>query len=393
MERVSPAALYCLLKLNQAGYRAYLVGGCVRDLLRGVSPHDYDLCTNAPPQEICSVFSNEKTVLTGLRHGTVTVFHDGEPFEITTFRTEGGYSDGRHPDKVSFTQSLTEDLSRRDFTMNAIAWHPSDGLIDPFYGEEAICRKRISCVGDPLLRFEEDALRMLRAIRFECCLGFSIDPSIASAIQDKAGRIKEISRERIREELSKILLSERAFEGASRLLFFLGKEIFEVATPPLPSNAILNHLSCCEPLRYAAFLLESDQPENLLRSLRCSSALVRSVLTILRAVHTDYPTDKKGARMLRRDAGADTLSAAELIDILRQDHGMGARVVSSIERGEPVSLAELAVSGADLIQAGIPAGRHIGTILTSLLELVIEAPERNEKNFLLRKARKINPFA
>ncbi len=392
MERVSPAALNCLLTLNQAGYRAYLVGGCVRDLLRGVSPHDYDLCTNALPQEVCAVFSNEKTVLTGLRHGTVTVFYDGEPFEVTTFRTEGRYSDGRHPDKVRFTQNLEEDLSRRDFTMNAIAWHPSDGLVDPFHGEKDIRRKRISCVGDAFLRFEEDALRMLRAIRFECCLGFSIDSPTAAAIQDKARRIKDVSRERIRDELSKILLSERAFEGAGRLLFLLGKDIFEDAAPPLPLNSALNHLTCCEPLRYAAFLLAAEEPETLLRSLRCSSILTRSVLTILRAVRMGYPADEKGARMLRRDAGADALSAAELIDALRQDRGMSALVVSSMERGEPVSLSELAVTGADLIQAGVPAGRELGRILTFLLELVIEAPERNNKNFLLKRARKIRPF-
>ena len=385
---ISPLALECLSQLSTAGYKAYLVGGCVRDLLRGIKPHDYDLCTNALPEEIRRVFAADKTILTGLRHGTITVIKKDVPFEITTFRKESGYSDSRHPDVVSFTSNLEQDLSRRDFTMNAIAYSPEEGLVDPFGGREAIQQKRIICVGDPMLRFEEDALRMLRAVRFEACLGFTIDSATALAIECRAAKIAGISRERIREELAKILLSSRAPEGISRLLHFLGSGIFGEEAASLKPSPVLGLLSAYEPLRYAAFLLNSGCAAQILRSLCCSNQFIRSVTVILNAAHSGYPATAVGARLLCRDAGEYALQAAELIDLCSTlpEKNMSALVSAVLKRHDPISLSHLAINGTDLINAGIPSGKETGRILNHLLETVIQSPEKNKKNILLKEA-------
>ena len=200
-----PGALEVLRRLNAAGYQAYAVGGCVRDLARGVPPHDYDICTSALPAQTERCFAGERVVETGIKHGTVTVLMAGEPYEITTFRTDGDYLDGRHPQSVAFTDSLTEDLRRRDFTINAMAYHPDIGLRDPFDGQADIARRMIRCVGDAGARFTEDALRILRALRFAAELGFDIAPDTARAMRELSGRLALISRERIAAELLRAL--------------------------------------------------------------------------------------------------------------------------------------------------------------------------------------------
>ena len=200
-----PGALEVLRRLNAAGYQAYAVGGCVRDLARGVPPHDYDICTSALPAQTERCFAGERVVETGIKHGTVTVLMAGEPYEITTFRTDGDYLDGRHPQSVAFTDSLTEDLRRRDFTINAMAYHPDSGLRDPFDGQADIARRMIRCVGDAGARFTEDALRILRALRFAAELGFDIAPDTACAMRELSGRLALISRERIAAELLRAL--------------------------------------------------------------------------------------------------------------------------------------------------------------------------------------------
>lgn len=386
-EKISPLALKCLKQLNDAGYRAYLVGGSVRDLLRGIIPHDYDLCTSALPQETQTVFAADKTVLTGVQHGTVTVIKSGESFEITTFRRESGYSDSRHPDHVFFTSDLYQDLSRRDFTMNAIAYHPIEGLIDPFDGETAIRKKQISCVGNPLVRFDEDALRMLRAIRFEACLEFTIDAPTLAAISSKAFKISDVSRERIKEELTKILLSDNAFEGGNRLLSLLGTFLFGHETAFLNSS-VINQTSTHESVRYAAFLLNAKHPAALLHALHCPNELIHSVSAILKAQTASYPLSLIGARMLCRDLEKNALPAAELIDLRarKSDRVMSKFVSMVIEHKDPVTLSVLAINGADLIDAGIPSGKEIGKVLSHLLDLVIQDPSKNQKSVLLKEA-------
>ncbi len=200
----SPVAA-CCRTLRLAGHQAHPVGGCVRDLLLGRVPGDWDITTSAPPEDTMALF--QRTVPTGLSHGTVTVLLDGMALEVTTFRREGGYSDGRHPDAVTFDASLQQDLSRRDFTINAMALAPDGGLLDPFGGQADLARRLIRCVGDPQRRFSEDALRMLRAVRFAAQLGFSIEADTAAALQSRAPLLRQVSAERIRVEMEKILLS------------------------------------------------------------------------------------------------------------------------------------------------------------------------------------------
>lgn len=201
-----PPAVYSLLdRLQSAGYAAYIVGGCVRDSLLGLAPHDWDICTSALPEQMQSVFRGLRTVETGLKHGTLTVVVDHVPYEITTFRVDGAYTDHRHPDSVSFVDNIKEDLARRDFTVNAMAWSPTSGLADPFDGRADLRNCLIRCVGDPEKRFGEDALRILRALRFASVYTFAIDPATDRALRRMAPDLRRVAGERIREELLKLL--------------------------------------------------------------------------------------------------------------------------------------------------------------------------------------------
>lgn len=200
---------YIIQKLEKCGHEAYMVGGCVRDSVLGRKPHDYDICTSATPDEILKAFPDEEIIPTGLQHGTVTILINKEPFEVTTYRIDGDYSDNRRPDNVTFTKNLVEDLRRRDFTINAMAYNPKTGLIDPFNGMEDIKYKKIRCVGSAEDRFNEDALRILRAIRFEAQLGFAGLPETMFEIERQYDRLKNISIERINSEFCKIVASEQ----------------------------------------------------------------------------------------------------------------------------------------------------------------------------------------
>ena len=200
---------YIIKRLEEYGYEAFMVGGCVRDSILGKKPHDYDICTSATPNEIIQVFSDEEIIPTGLQHGTVTILINKESFEVTTYRIDGNYSDNRRPDNVLFTKNLTQDLLRRDFTINAMAYNPKTGLIDLFNGIEDIKHKNISCVGSTEDRFNEDALRILRAIRFEAQLGFSANLEIISEIEKQYKRLNNISIERINSEFCKIVISKQ----------------------------------------------------------------------------------------------------------------------------------------------------------------------------------------
>ena len=206
-----PAPVSDLLgRLTRAGFSAYVVGGCVRDSLLGLEPHDWDICTSALPDQMQEVFRDDRTVDTGLKHGTLMVIVDHEPYEVTTFRVDGDYTDHRHPDSVVFVDDLTKDLARRDFTVNAMAWSPDAGLQDPFAGQQDLSANLIRCVGKPEQRFEEDALRVLRALRFASVYDFAIEPDTASAIRKKAPDLKLVAGERIREELLKLLCGKAA---------------------------------------------------------------------------------------------------------------------------------------------------------------------------------------
>ncbi|PWL72677.1 MAG: hypothetical protein DBY25_02205 [Clostridiales bacterium] len=382
---------YALDRLNTAGFEAYVVGGCVRDLLRGVAPHDYDICTSAMPEQITAAFSDCRTILTGVKHGTVTVILNGMPLEITTYRLDGGYADGRHPDSVSFTADLIADLARRDFTMNAIAYHPSYGFTDPFGGRNDLERGMIRCVGQANLRFREDALRMLRAIRFEAQLGFSLDPEVIDAIRENAGWIRQVSRERIREELIQILLSPHPVSGTRRLLCLLGQNIFPgCLLPDETADSMLAYVPAVTPLRLTAFLSGTPDAEAMLTSLRFSKRLAHEAAALLQLKHNQYPLTEAGARRLCHDFSEYSQDAAIFYDAKNEKDGqMEALVNGVLERGEPFSLSALAVDGKRLCEAGLTPGKEIGRILEQLLDWVMLDPARNQTDLLLEYAKKL----
>ena len=283
-------ALEVLRRLNAAGYQAYAVGGCVRDMARGVPPHDYDICTSALPAQTERCFAGERVVETGIRHGTVTVLMAGEPYEITTFRTDGDYLDGRHPQSVAFTDSLTEDLRRRDFTINAMAYSAEEGLIDPFGGRDDLAAHLVRAVGEPERRFEEDALRILRLYRFAARFGFAIDPATGAAARALGPHLDCVSAERIQEELLKLLAAPRP--GS-----YLEPAVLAVVLPELePEKQPERFAELCRtidrleptaenvPARLAALLcpLGEAGARKALRKLKCSNALTDEVTALER---------------------------------------------------------------------------------------------------------------
>ena len=272
--------------LHAVGYAAYAVGGCVRDGLLGLCPHDWDLCTSALPQQVMNLFGEERCIPTGLQHGTVTVKQGGGLYEITTFRTEGTYSDGRHPDEVHFVPDVREDLARRDFTINAMAYNEKEGLIDPFGGQNDLQQGIVRAVGVPHQRFTEDALRILRLYRFAARYGFAIDPATGQAAEALCTHLDCVSAERIEEELSKLL-------AAPAPAAYLDEKILKVIIPELSAPALQAAkpvVDACPagtedlPVRWAALLMSlgEDGTRKVLRRLRCSNALIEETAVLVK---------------------------------------------------------------------------------------------------------------
>ena len=291
--RMDEGAAELLDTLHRAGYAAYVVGGCVRDSLLGLTPHDWDLCTSALPQQGMELFGAEKCIPTGLQHGTVTVKQGGGLYEITTFRTEGAYTDGRHPDEVHFVPDVREDLARRDFTINAMAYNEKEGLVDPFGGQTDLQSGILRAVGVPHQRFTEDALRILRLYRFAARFGFSIDPPTAQAAQELCAHLDCVSVERIEEELAKLL-------SAPAPAAYLDKKILLVILPELSSEALAAAkpvVDACPageqalPVRLAALLLSlgEDGTRRTLRRLRCSNNRIEETVVLVREVVSGVP--------------------------------------------------------------------------------------------------------
>ena len=284
--RMDEGAAELLDTLHRAGYAAYVVGGCVRDSLLGLTPHDWDLCTSALPQQVMELFGAQRCIPTGLQHGTVTVKQSGALYEITTFRTEGTYTDGRHPDEVHFVPDVREDLARRDFTINAMAYNEKEGLVDPFGGQADLQSGIVRAVGVPRQRFTEDALRILRLYRFAARFGFAIDPPTAQAAQELCAHLDCVSVERIEEELAKLL-------SAPAPAAYLDKKILLVILPELSSEALAAAkpvVDACPagaenlPIRLAALLLSlgEDGIRRTLKRLRCSNALIEEAAVLVR---------------------------------------------------------------------------------------------------------------
>ena len=437
---IIPEKVNSIIKtLEDAGYEAYAVGGCIRDIILGREPRDWDITTSALPQQVKSLF--RRTVDTGIKHGTVTVMIGDEGFEVTTYRVDGIYEDGRHPRDVSFTRELKEDLRRRDFTINAMAYNDRDGLVDIYGGMEDTEKKIIRCVGEPEERFGEDALRMLRAIRFSAQLGYEIDPDTEKAISKLSGNLKKISAERIHAELIKTLVSdhpekiEKAYELGLTAVFL---PEFDTAMQteqnhPHHCYSVGKHIikSICEieadpVLRLAMLLHDIGKPKTLtideegkthfhghpavsermgvaiMRRLKMDNDTIRKVSVLVR--YHDYgnalpATEKTVRRALNKicdDLFEDFLRVKEA-DVYAQSDYLREEKIEKIkewrriyreiiEKGQCFSIRDMKISGKDLIAAGTAPGPALGEILNKLLEEVLDDPEKNNREYLLKRA-------
>ena len=433
---LDPGAAALLDALHTAGYAAYAVGGCVRDSLLGRTAHDWDLCTSALPQQVMELFGTEQCIPTGLQHGTVTIKYGGQLYETTTFRTEGSYTDGRHPDEVQFVPDVREDLARRDFTINAMAYNEAEGLVDPFGGQADLQNGLLRAVGEPQQRFTEDALRILRLYRFAARFGFALDAATARAARQLAPHLDCISAERIQEELAKLLAAPQP--GA-----YLEPAVLAVVLPELTPEKLTAAkpvVDACQageenlPVRWAALLgaLGEADTRRVLKRLRCSNACIEETAVLVRETaeqgvcgsfllghesgHSIARPTACGSRVppQRTVLGETPAHAGEVA--IRQLLGryglctverlcalcaalhpqaapacaLAAQRARQLEAdGVCCRVSQLAVNGRDLMAAGIPAGPALRRVLEALLDGVIRAEYPNEKPVLLAAAQKI----
>ena len=422
-----------LRMLTRAGFDAYVVGGCVRDILMGRKPHDWDITTSATPAETKECFKGYKVIETGIKHGTVTVLMDGEPFEITTFRSDGTYSDGRHPDSVSFSKDVTVDLARRDFTMNALAYSPSKGLIDEYGGLSDINNRIIKAVGAPEERFAEDSLRILRAIRFAGTLGFMLEPETARAVKALAGTAGRASAERIMTELNKLFMGAYAAYAVKQYRAEINEAIRFSGAHIIDRKAVrsLEHAPASLPLRLA-LLLDVPEDGEQMGLFSFASDLFGAVPETdidafsgaLRKMKYDNDTIKLASAVKETAAKkilpeemvvllemrklADRFPYEDVPDILMD--GISVRslkgklsdsatetlfgIVSNVvEQGKCYSRAQLDIAGDDLTsdkelsEAGLKPGKDVGRVLSALLDEVIACEVENIKSRLLERAR------
>ena len=435
--RLDAGAAALLARLHGAGYAAYAVGGCVRDSLLGRTPQDWDLCTNARPEQVLALFGEGQCIPTGLQHGTVTIKYGGQLYETTTFRTEGAYTDGRHPDEVHFVPDVRQDLARRDFTINAMAYNDAEGLIDPFGGQQDLQQGILRAVGDPATRFEEDALRILRLYRFAARFGFAIDPPTGQAARALCAHLDCVSVERIEEELSKLL-------AASAPAAYLDEKILKVIIPELSATALQAAkpvVDACPagtedlPVRWAALLMSlgEDGTRKALKRLRCSNTCIEQTAVLVREVHPgafssdtiwgipspallpaaagSHPPDgpQRNSRTgLGQDAAPDTvirirrlLGRYDLHTVQRlaalgaameperaADFAAQAELAAQLDAdGVCCRVSQLAVNGRDLMAAGIPAGPGLRRTLEALLDAVVRGQLPNERQRLLDAVR------
>ncbi len=426
--------------LQEAGHEAFAVGGCVRDSLLNREPDDWDLCTSASPAQMQEAFRDLHVIETGLQHGTITVVMNGEAFEITTYRIDGDYSDGRHPDKVTFTSRLAEDLARRDFTINAMAYNEDAGLIDPFGGRKDLSAGLLRCVGDPAKRFTEDSLRILRCIRFASQLDYMIENSTTLAMYECLPLLKRVAAERIRVEFEKLLCGPAAFRilreyrdiiadfiPEIRPMFDLDqKNDYHIYDVWAHSLNVVDHIPADPVLRLIAFFHDIGKPgtmtvtdgdwghfygheqagaditNQILRRLKYDNDTRATVVDVIDKHKIVFQQTQRHARRCLAKMGEDRLRMLiqlELADVKSQNPVYSAERIENIQIFEHImeevlaaeqcfSLKHLAIGGRDLIKAGIPQGPEIGRILNLLLEQVIEEKLPNEKSALLEAANK-----
>lgn len=399
--KLDPGAALLLDALHGAGHAAYAVGGCVRDSLLGLDPHDWDLCTSARPEQVMELFGEEKCIPTGLQHGTVTVKQGGRLYETTTFRTEGAYSDGRHPDAVCFVPDVREDLARRDFTINAMAYSAEEGLIDPFGGRDDLAAHLVRAVGEPERRFEEDALRILRLYRFAARFGFAIDPATGAAARALGPHLDCVSAERIQEELLKLLVAPRP--GS-----YLEPAVLAVILPELePEKQPERFAELCRtidrieptaenvPARLAALLcpLGEAGARKALRKLKCSNALTDEV-TVLEREAPGTPGSEMQLTAKRLLGRYELPTIQRLTALCSARHPEQTRAFAALwAEAERLTaenaccrVSQLAVNGRDLMAAGVRPGPGLRQVLNALLEAVITGQTPNEKDALLAAA-------
>lgn len=440
--KLPEGAAAILHRLNGAGYEAYVVGGCVRDTLLGREPKDFDICTSATPEQMRGALSGLRLVETGLKHGTLTVVIDRTPYEVTTFRVDGGYTDHRHPDGVTFVTDVRADLARRDFTVNAMAYHPETGLVDAFGGQTDLKAGVIRCVGNPSERFEEDALRILRALRFASRYGFAIEQETARAARALRETLRQVAAERVRVELAGILCGQ----GAEAILMAY-PDILSVVLPLItpmvgfqqrsshhrydvwehtaravgavvPEEALrltmLLH-DCGKPMHfsvdekgeghfYAHAKKSAEMAEAALTALRVDNATFDRVTTLVR--HHDMPIEADRVLLKRRLSrfGEETLRA--LIEVQRADaiatgmtgeaeanrraQALNEAIDALVAQSPCLTLRALAIGGSELLRLGVPKGPAVGATLNALLSQVINEETPNERAALLAAAARLN---
>ena len=427
--------------LQSAGFEAYAVGGCVRDSLLGKTPNDWDITTSAKPEDMKSVFINFHCIDTGIKHGTVTVVIDGEPLEITTFRLDGEYEDNRHPKSVTFTSNLGADLGRRDFTVNAMAYSKMTGTVDLFGGQNDLKNKIIRCVGDPDRRFNEDALRILRALRFASALDFEIEEKTAQSLLKNRALLGNISEERIAKELLKLVCGK----GAKRILTDFAPVLFEILPElqPMYKNSHDNPHHCYDIYEHTLIAVESIDPEPTLRFAmllhdcgkpavkkfdengvahfyghqRISAEISAQILARLKVSNKFrdeilflvsnhdrwelYENTEKMPRYLSKFGLDGVLKLLKVMraDVLAQSPEYRYRldqiadaeeIAKNLAAQKPcLSLSELQINGRTLMDIGIPQGRKLGAVLAQLLDEVIDGVTKNTQEALTTRAREI----
>ena len=391
MNKIPKEVLSTVQILERAGHSAYIVGGCVRDMLLMNEPKDFDVTTSATPDEIKKLFP--RTVDIGIKHGTVAVIVKGGKIEVTTFRIDGMYLDGRRPESVSFTKSIEEDLSRRDFTINAIAYNPRSGFCDPYDGQEDIQNRLIRCVGDASERFGEDALRMVRAIRFVATLGFDIDEQIIDSICLLKTKLSAVSIERINEETRKLLLGEYTeaiilTEQTGVLPYMLVGS--ELNTANLPN--VVEQIKKCPadyPMRFA-ILLDGicRNYEDVFRNSKLAGNVIKTVRAYLTYLHKPIKCDKYEIKKILRNMPIDLFDNLLILkEIVTPDVKVNEiKYLKNeiIEAGECYTLRNLSVKGEDLIAFGIKPGKYLGQMLENMLDQVMRNPEENDRKTLLK---------
>lgn len=431
------SVLHCIRTLEDAGFRCYAVGGCVRDSLLGLTPQDYDLCTDALPQQIANLFAGHTLVRSGEKHGTIGVVLDGQVYEITTFRTEGGYTDSRHPDWVRFVPNLQEDLSRRDFTVNAMAYSPREGYIDPFGGKEDLHAGILRTVGDPTARFTEDALRILRGLRFSVRFSLEPEPATEMAMNRLSPLLEKLARERVFDELCKLILQINAHEllrfapVLCRAIPALAPCLGFLQHSPHHAHDVLTHTAYVVegvppilPLRWAALLHDIAKPrmftldetgrghfhghaaagaelaDEVLRQLRAPTALREQVVFLVEHHMTGFAPDKKLLRrrlgkygvencllllqLQKADDGAKGVPGDNNPELFRQVEALLQEV---LQEEACLTVKDLAIDGKDLLALGFAPGKRLGQVLEHLLELVQQECLENERAALLSAAK------